>query len=285
MWLDVYSDEGDEGSEVRRRHGDPSGDPPAVERRRRSAEPEEDPQRDDDDGSSPESVDAAQRRLAGAIADGTSPAGDDGEREHGGEEDHDELRVATVEPEDARAADVEHGDRTDLPRLVRRGEGVEHDGRVEQDDEAVQRDVADDLDVCLGGLAQQEVLRQAGDAEQDPEDGRQHDAGHCQAQGVEQALEQGVADRLGLAEVAAEDREASRLVEVVEARREVLSVAVDLDVVVEPGDHGDDGGEHRQLERPGEDADVAVERRAPRGVEATLAVGVERRGGSHGSVH
>ncbi len=41
-------------------------------------------------------------------------------------------------------------------------------------------------------------------------------------------------------------------------------VAVDLEVVVEPGDHGDDGGEHRQLERPREDADVAVERRPPR---------------------
>ena len=119
----------------------------------------------------------------------------------------------------------------------------------------------------------------------DPEDGRQHDAGHGQAQGVEQALDEGVADRLGLAEVAAGDREAGRLVEVVEARRDVLAVAVDLEVVVQPGDHGDDDGEHRQLERPREHADVAVERRPPRRVEATLAVGVEWRGGGHGSVH
>ena len=103
-----------------------------------------------------------------------------------------------------------------LPRLGRPRERGEVDAGPDEHDHDQRRDVAEELDVAGGELAQQPVVRQPGDADQGAEDHRQRDADDDDADRVEEAGGDRLADRVGRRERVVGDGDARRLVEEVE---------------------------------------------------------------------
>jgi hypothetical protein len=128
--------------------------------------------------------------------------------------------------------------------------------RVHEDDDEQRRHVAEDLHVGARRAPHEPVVRQAGDAEQGPQDEREDDAQHRHREGVAQAGEDGVAHRVRRAVVGVGDGEARLLVEEAEVEVDVVGPQVVVQVRHQP----DDRGQHDHLERDAQGAHVPPQR-------------------------
>ena len=200
------------------------------------------------------------RRRARAGRHAPAPDGDEYGAHDSGQADARQQQAGALEPRDRDAAVGDHRQPERPPRLGDVGEHTEHDGEEADDEEQQQRDVADDLDVDRGQLGDDPVVAQPADAHDRAEHGRQHDPGHGDAQRVLQAHDHGVAHWRVLRQRVARDLERCRVVEEGERRRDVLAVGVARVVAPQPPDDRQHDGEDEELDRPLQDANVAVQR-------------------------
>ena len=155
----------------------------------------------------------------------------------------------------------------------------ERDARVHEHEDREQRHVADELHVPLGGRAQDEVLRQPGDADERPEQRGEQDAGHDEPDRVGDAFLQCVPHGLGGPEVAVADWEPRLSIE-----EPVVQVpAIVGQVLPQPQEEGDERCDDGRLETPREIANVAPRRWSARisGHECVL-LPVQRVGAGEG---
>ena len=124
-----------------------------------------------------------------------------------------------------------------------------------------QRDVAEDLDIDRGDLADEPVRRQPRDADEEAEDGREDDAEDGDVEGVQQADDEGAAvgGIRAVGDERGQDLEAGAVLEEAEAGGDVGALQIGDRVVDDPPEEGDEEDRERDLE------DDAADRRDCRG--------------------
>ena len=175
-------------------------------------------------------------------------------------EDQQQAGARSVVPGDGDPAVRDDREAGKIPRVGDLREHAKHDHQHARGEEECERDVADRLDVDRRQLPDDPVRRQPADTDQRSEHGGGNDRHHRHPQGVEESLDQRVPDRCALRQRVPRDLERRRIVEEVEARRDVLAGGVLRVVAVQPDDDGDRAGHDDQLGHPLENVDVPPER-------------------------